>query len=121
MTQCLLYRTDKYSFNEEFKTYLSSGFLCDFKVICSHKTYNIHKLILALACPTLRSIFEQDDRIELLNLSDFDEHEVNAFITALYQVGDFPKVAEYSNILRSLNLNDNFTVPNFPLPLTSNG
>lgn len=107
MAQCYIYRTDRSTIKEELQSYFSSGFLCDFKVICGNKSYNIHKLVAAVACRQLWNILENQKDIEILNLSTFDQNEVENFISALYQrAGDSCNISQYSNILKSLNIGD---------------
>ncbi len=52
----------------DMRTQDETGFLCDFKLICSDKTFNCHRAVLAARSDYFRTFFDRKEK-------DFKEHE----------------------------------------------
>ena len=94
------WRPDKTLICNELNDYFSSGFLTDLKVMCGKRVFNVHKLVLAAASPYFLDMFNQDQEIDQINLSEYCEKDVEAFFNDLYEMPNVPdSKQDYCSIL----------------------
>lgn len=103
--QVHFWRPDKTLLRSELNDYFSSGYLADIQVICGRRVFNVHKLVLAAASEYILNMFNQVEEIDQINLSDYNERDVEAFVNDLYEVPNIPdSKADYLNILDLLKI-----------------
>jgi len=112
MDRHTFYRSDVSLIKKELQSYFLSGFLCDLKIVSGKSCYNVHRLMLGALSPFLSRLLSSDDKIEQIELSDFDELEVHSFIYSLYGMPAKEPVA-YDSILKVLNISQKSWI-NFP-------